>query len=243
MYQYGIVPWVEINKSWYCLLQVSFSSYELDVKLDPLRGTMKPNETPVQTAIREAKEESFNVLDFSNVEHILARQKPVLGLYHVQLLFDYENAIQDILLAFDHQQKDKKEVDGLMLFTQEKGPPKGVRISSQVESMLQNIPAKIPVKMKKRQNLTCVSFVAEPVSDPATSCTTVIVKHYFTKFVHRLQKEEGFRKKFIQQMIVQKLIDYPQDLDAVREKLKDDRDSFRVIKKKWKRMKKMMTKK
>ena len=57
---YGIVPWVQspADGDWYFLAQLGYSSSKYDLKLDPLRGQAKENETPWQTAVRECREES-----------------------------------------------------------------------------------------------------------------------------------------------------------------------------------------
>ena len=55
---YGIIPWLHHGNEWYFLTQLGYSSTMYDLKVDPLRGTREKRETPWETAVREAKEES-----------------------------------------------------------------------------------------------------------------------------------------------------------------------------------------
>ena len=55
---HGIMPWIFVDQNWYFLAQAGYSAAKHDLKVDPLRGQPKEDETPVATAIRECKEES-----------------------------------------------------------------------------------------------------------------------------------------------------------------------------------------
>jgi len=77
------VPWVAVNGNFYILSQMSFSSFECDIKMDPFRGKAKGNETPQQVAARELYEESAHLLDLRDVSAALKDENK--GLYHVFL--------------------------------------------------------------------------------------------------------------------------------------------------------------
>jgi len=84
---FGVVPWVKVGENYYILGQVSVSSDQCDMKMDPFRGKAEPEEkTPQQTAARKLWEESAHLLDLRNHAQELGEESK--SLYHVILEFE-----------------------------------------------------------------------------------------------------------------------------------------------------------
>jgi ADP-ribose pyrophosphatase YjhB (NUDIX family) len=104
----GLVLWLRIDNVWHFIAQASLSADLLSLKIDPLRGGMEGDETPAQTASREAKEESASVFDISPA-HIEAAGIPICSpvhwgkqtkLHHVKVSFTGESDLQDLCRVY-----------------------------------------------------------------------------------------------------------------------------------------------
>ncbi len=99
---YGIIPWILVGESWYFLTQLSYSTWKYNLKLDPLRGRIKGDESTEETAVREVLEESSMILNFKNVVSDLGGCSD--NLYHVQCLFSDEQ-LQQIVQSYNENRK------------------------------------------------------------------------------------------------------------------------------------------
>jgi len=95
---YGIVFWLNIDGSWYFLSQISFSSYECDVKSEPFRGRPKNNEKKYDTAARRCFDESYQLIDIRPYDH--NNEENFIGnLFHFRLAFANPNDLQTLFMG------------------------------------------------------------------------------------------------------------------------------------------------
>eukprot|EP00211_Chloroparvula_japonica_P001732 CAMPEP_0119121502 /NCGR_PEP_ID=MMETSP1310-20130426/2102_1 /TAXON_ID=464262 /ORGANISM="Genus nov. species nov., Strain RCC2339" /LENGTH=542 /DNA_ID=CAMNT_0007111069 /DNA_START=254 /DNA_END=1879 /DNA_ORIENTATION=+ len=80
----GVVCWVRDGSEWACLMQVSLSTYQLDLKVDPIRGKRAGEERREETASRELLEETASLLSLP--PRVIQRNSYVYNkLYHIRL--------------------------------------------------------------------------------------------------------------------------------------------------------------
>ncbi|KAG2374824.1 hypothetical protein C9374_010401 [Naegleria lovaniensis] len=230
---YGIVPWLFIDGEWHCILQISFSSQLLDVKLDPMRGTPKnKQETPVDTAIRETLEESAHVFDFRKAKPNF--QRLFKGLYHVKIVFDNDQDIETVLSGFDNNQsileeKKRSEVNGLVLlrYKETKHP---IRLADQIVEMMKTVPPfdemRLVKMFKKTSDNGLIAFEGRTAYGFSKQETTTSKQDNTTEtswkgssFMHKVLESDDFLLSFRKEQIVEKLIQYPQDLERVKTEL------------------------
>lgn len=239
---YGLFLWTQSsNGKWLFLSQISFSSYELNFKIDPLRGQMDPakDDSRAHAAAREVYEETSRLVDFRAVqEHLVDFVVGKNALYcHVRVHFESLEDEQAFQRLFDQNRyekeadllPDEKENDSLVWCPKDfKADLDGLRFASELVKLQKTFSLfdevyfdSLPSFVLERTTVNDFNtFVAAPCEgDAAREQSEGIVSalpHWVGEVVaNRLHKRilEAARKKI-------RL--YPQDTQEVLEKLSSE---------------------